>query len=252
LTRPSPASCSFGKAAEALSPATLDSYERILKLWLDHVGDVEVSQITTQDLRAYLAWLRTDYKPHRLSGEDHPLAPKTIRNVWVALSSFFAWASTEFGWPDPIQDVPPPRFEVAPVETFTKDEVEAILKACEYCKESKTRDRRKFTMHRATGNRDRAIILTLLDTGLRATELCSLKVGDVDMKTGRVHVRHGAPGGAKGGKGRAVFLGKSARRCWGFRLRLLVGRAACLSGWARWRRGCFRASGGAGVRCDSG
>lgn len=99
-------------------------------MWLDHVGDVEVSQITTQDLRAYLAWLRTDYKPHRLSGEDHPLAPKTIRNVWVALSSFFAWASTEFGWPDPIQDVPPPRFEVAPVETFTKDEVEAILKAC--------------------------------------------------------------------------------------------------------------------------
>ena len=200
------------KAAEALSPTTLDSYERILNLWLDHVGDFEVGQITTQDLRAYLAWLRTEHKPHRWSGADHPLSPKTIRNVWVALSSFFTWASTEFGLPDPIRDVPPPRFEVAPVETFTKDEVEAILKACEYCKESKTRDRRKFTMHRATGNRDRAIILTLLDTGLRATELCSLKIGDVDMKTGRVHVRHSAPGGAKGGKGRAVFLGKSARR----------------------------------------
>jgi hypothetical protein len=39
----------------------------------------------------------------------HPLTPKTIPKVWVALSSFFAWASTEFGWPDPIQDVPPPR-----------------------------------------------------------------------------------------------------------------------------------------------
>jgi integrase/recombinase XerD len=106
--------------------------------------------------------------------------------------------------PDPVQDVPPPRFEVAPVE--------AILKASEYCKESKTKDRRKFTVHRATGNRDCAIILTLLDTGLRSTELCSLKIGDVDMKTGRVNVRHGTPGGAKGGKGHAVFLGKSARR----------------------------------------
>jgi len=47
------------KAAEALSPTTLDSYERILQQWLDHVGDVEVGQITTQDFRAYLAWLRT-------------------------------------------------------------------------------------------------------------------------------------------------------------------------------------------------
>jgi integrase/recombinase XerD len=52
----------------------------------------------------------------------------------------------------------------------------------------------------------------LLDTGLRASELCSLKVGDVDIKTGRVEVRHGRAGGAKGGKGRAVYIGKSTRR----------------------------------------
>jgi len=58
----------------------------------------------------------------------------------------------------------------------------------------------------------RAIILVLLDTGLRATELCSLSIGDVDLKTGRVDVKHGAGGGAKGGKGRVVFLGKVARR----------------------------------------
>ena len=49
-------------------------------------------------------------------------------------------------------------------------------------------------MRRATGKRDQAIILTLLDTGLRASELSALKIGDVDLKTGKVLVKHGRAG----------------------------------------------------------
>jgi len=52
--------------------------------------------------------------------------------------------------------------------------------------------------------------LVLVDTGLRALELCSLKVGDVEIKRGKVEVKHGFEGGAKGGKGRMVYLGKVA------------------------------------------
>jgi integrase/recombinase XerD len=44
-------------------------------------------------------------------------------------------------------------------------------------------------MRRPNANRDQAIILTLLDTGLRATELYSLTVEDLDLKTGKVNVR---------------------------------------------------------------
>jgi len=53
------------KAAEALSPNTLIAYEHDLKLWIRYAGDVDVCQVTTQNLRAFLAWLHTDYKPHR-------------------------------------------------------------------------------------------------------------------------------------------------------------------------------------------
>ena len=60
--------------------------------------------------------------------------------------------------------------------------------------------------------RDKAILLTLLDTGLREGELCALRVGDVDMKTGKIRIRPGEAGKAKGGKGRVVYMGKSARR----------------------------------------
>ena len=36
-----------------------------------------------------------------------------------------------------------------------------------------------------TALRDRAIILTLVDTGIRASELCALRVEDYDESTGR-------------------------------------------------------------------
>ena len=200
------------KAAEGLSPTTLTSYEGHLKLWISYASDVEIDEVTAQDLRAYLAWLRTDYKPRRLAGGDQPLSPKSARNVWITLSSFFTWASTEFDLPNPMKSVPAPRFERAPVDPFSKGDVEALLKACTFSREADTTDRRRFAMRRPTARRDQAIILTLLDTGLRASELCSLKVGDVEPKTGRVYVKHGLGGGAKFKKGRTVFLGKAARR----------------------------------------
>ena len=80
--------------------------------------------------------------------------------------------------------VPAPNFEEAPVEPFTSEEIEALLKACEYCQLAETTDRR-IRHAPATGKRDRALILTLLDTGLRASELCALKIGDVDARPGR-------------------------------------------------------------------
>ncbi len=200
------------KSAEGLSPRTLVSYEYDLKLWMQHGGDVEVGQVTSQEIRAYLAWLRTDYKPRRWNGSEHPLSPKTIRNVWATLSAFFDWASVEFNVPDPMQGVPAPQYKEPPVEPFTKEQIEALLKVSEYCREANTTERRRFVMRRATARRDRALILTLLDTGLRASELCALKIGDVEQKTGKVDVKHGTLGGAKGGKGRTVYIGQGTRR----------------------------------------
>jgi integrase/recombinase XerD len=200
------------KEAEGISKSSIIGYKHDLKLWLEHMGDTPVDKVTAKDIQAHLAWLRTEYEPRRYSGKIHPLSPKTIRNVWMTLSSFFSWASVEFDIPKPMKGVPIPRCKKSPVDVFTKEDIEALLKACDYCRESNPWDRRKFTMKRSTAKRDRAIILTLFDTGLRASELCALKIGDVDFKTGKVQVKHGVLGGAKGGKGRVVFIGKATRR----------------------------------------
>jgi site-specific recombinase XerD len=54
--------------------------------------------------------------------------------------------------------------------------------------------------------RDVALVLTLLDTGLRVSEVVSLKVGDVDRAGGAIRVL------GKGGKFRSVYVSKETRR----------------------------------------
>lgn len=57
------------------------------------------------------------------------------------------------------------------------------------------------------------VISTLLETGLRVSEVCCLRPGDLDTKAGLLHVRHG-----KGAKRRPVKLGERylrlLRRYW--------------------------------------
>ena len=87
-----------------------------------------------------------------------------------------------------------PKFQQAPVEPLTRDDVEALIAACDFTQRADIAYRRRFRMRRPTAMRDRAIILMLLDTGLRASELCRLRVWDVDLKTGRVEILHGPMG----------------------------------------------------------
>lgn len=202
------------KSAEGLAPVTVSGYERDLKLWIEYQGDVDIFTVETQHILSYLNFLRTEYVPRRIAGNNSKkLAPKSVYNLYVSVSSFFTWASREFDMANPMKNVPRPRVpEDQPVEPLKKEDVELLIAACDFCEEAVTERRRKFTMKRSTSKRDKALILILLDTGLRASELCALRIDDVDMKTGRVLVRPGEAGRAKGGKGRVVFLGKSARR----------------------------------------
>jgi integrase/recombinase XerD len=122
---------------------------------------------------------------------------------------------------NPMKSVPAPKFKIPDVELYTQDEIERILKASAYAREADAFIRRKYSMRLPTANRDQAIILTLLDSGIRASEFSSLRVGDFEAKRGKLDIRHGEEGGAKGGKGRIVYLGNTARHAvW----RYLAGR----------------------------
>lgn len=77
------------KNAEGPSPRTIYSYKRDLELWVSIQGDKDVTQVTTQNLRDYLTFLRIVYTPRRITGNnDRKLTSKTIRNSWVNLSAW--------------------------------------------------------------------------------------------------------------------------------------------------------------------
>jgi integrase len=67
---------------------------------------------------------------------------------------------------------------------FTRDEIAALLKACDVTRNWRTRD--TMASHRPTADRDRAIILALIATGIRAEELCNLTMADLNMGTNAV------------------------------------------------------------------
>lgn len=199
---------SQSKEAEGCAQRTVDHYQRDLRLWLSFRGDGPLEPVEHGEIARYLAYLRTEYVPRRITGgNDRRLSAKSIRNVWGSLSSFFAWLAREFNLPDPMDRIPAPKFQKAEVLPFTREQIEGLLKVCDRSAEAGTLLRKRFTMTRTTAVRDRALIKVLLDTGMRANELCQLNVGDYDPQTGDIRVRFG-----KGGKHRIVYLEKNARR----------------------------------------
>lgn len=201
------------KTAEGLSDNTLVSYRHNLGLFCNRQNrSLELVQVTAAAITEHLAWLRSEYKPKRIDQNRAAISNKTLRNHWVSLKSFFRWVAMEFDIQNLMDKIPAPNFERRPIHPLMKEEIEELLKLCQYSAKAKTKYRRSFAMRRPTANRDVALIMTLLDTWVRAGELCALDIGDLDLRSGQLIIKHGPTGGAKGGQGRVVFLGRQTRR----------------------------------------
>jgi len=173
--------------ARRLSPATIERYYRELDLfrrWLEGLSIRDGTAITADHLRQYLVHLAK----RRNAGGQH-LGYRTLR-------CFLRWYAVEYepdGWQNPITKVRAPKLSQDILPPVSLDDLRRMLATCQ---------RRTFA-----GDRDRAVLLALPDTGCRASEFVALDVGDVDISTGAVTVRRG-----KGGKARVTFLGAKTRR----------------------------------------
>lgn len=173
------------RQAQRLSPATLRFYRQELKYFADFLGEqgaAGVAEVTPDLIRRWLLKLAD----RRGDGGVHA--------SYRAIKAFLRWAWDEYEIParNPISKVKPPKLPQEILEPVSTDDVHALLSTC---------------VRGFLGDRDRAVLLCLLDSGLRAGEFCALDVADVDLSSGRLVVRCG-----KGGKGRVTFLGATARR----------------------------------------
>jgi site-specific recombinase XerD len=175
------------RKAQGFSPKTLKFYESELRLFLEYLKaqDVlETEAITPTHLRAYLLHL----------GERRN--PGGLHCTYRAVKTFLRWYEAEYepeDWTNPIRKVNAPKLTLEPLQPANIAHVKAMLDTCK---------RRTFA-----GDRDRAILLALLDSGLRASELLALNLGDLSLETGALVVHRG-----KGGKFRTAFLEPKAQR----------------------------------------
>ena len=195
----------LARTAEGYSPHTIRDYRLTLRRLVEHLEDPDIATITATDVRSFMAAMRA----RRYRGK--PLGQHTLANMWCAIRSFFGWCLEErLITSRPDAGLKRPQYTRQPIEPFSREDIAALLKAAEYTAEAVTHGRRPFRMRRPTARRDAAIVLFLLDTGLRVGEVERLTVADVDLESGEVAV-HPYNSGRKS-RGRHVYLGNVARR----------------------------------------
>ena len=144
-------------------------------LWIASQGVTDPQQVTARHVRQYLAMLidqgRKDTTLHA-----HARAIRTLLRFWYAENYMPALIKFDM-----------PKLSKKRLPVLTAEQLKLVVKACNV--------------------RDRAIVLFMVDSGLRRGEVINLNWADVDIQTGLVRVHMG-----KGRKDRSAVIGAKTRR----------------------------------------
>jgi site-specific recombinase XerD len=162
------------RKAQNLSPGTIQFYRVKLKLFTDYC-DIAMTDITSSELRNFILHLSETHKPGG------------VHCVYRAVRAFLSWYENEVeDWRNPIHKVRPPKVPSEPLNAIPLQNIASMI--------------------RFSGDRDKAILLALLDTGARAMEFLNINTDDVNI-SGEILIRQG-----KGRKPRTVYLGAKSRK----------------------------------------
>lgn len=168
-------------AARNLTESTQTFYKSKLSLfiaWCEQQGVTLLTALTPHHIRRYLVEAR-----------ERDLSSQYQNNLARAIRAFLNYTVRDgLLEKTPMTNVKMPKIQNKILSAYTDDEVAAILDSCET-------------------TRDTALVLFLLDSGARASELIALNVGHVDLKNGTVTIEDG-----KGQKGRVTHIGTKTRK----------------------------------------
>jgi integrase/recombinase XerC len=167
--------------AENKSPRTIEAYTDAVRLLATyrqaHGKPLLAGELKREHIQEFIADQLARWKP------------ATAHNRYRGLHAFFKWAVAEGDLEaSPMDGMKPPQLPEQPVEVVQPEHLVSLLKTCEG---------RDFT-----SRRDTAIILLLVDTGMRRAECVGMTLDDVDLDQRIVWVL------GKGRRPRALPIGR--------------------------------------------
>lgn len=195
------------KNTEGKSPRTVEYYRENLRRFLWYAEKQgwsdDIRLLDEWKIREFLGYVRNEKNRWGIEGNGSESSRNnssngTVYHYFVSISCFFNWLVKE-GF---IKDNPMARIKVAKpknrvITPYTIEEINRMLTVCD-----------NDYIHNAKflGSRNRAIILVLLDTGVRLSELLGIKVNDLEGGNGCIKVL------GKGNKERMVRMGKVTQK----------------------------------------
>jgi site-specific recombinase XerD len=169
----------MSRQAMLCSPGTISWYSftlgKVIK-WLSENGVTAPEEITARHVRAYLS---------DMAGRG--MSDSYINNHARAIRTLVKFLHSEKYIGEPISFQMPSIAEKR-LLCLSSDDIRKLLDAC-------------------LKPRDKALLLLMVDTGLRRAEVCDLNWSDIEPSSGLVRVKKG-----KGGKARSVVVGATTRR----------------------------------------
>lgn len=179
------------------SKATLTNRRGALNKLLWYIKQEKITTCDTLAIRKFLRYAGDPQAPRWETGVTGPVKAGTIASYHRIFRAWFNWLVKEGTLTkSPMCAITAPLDRPDDILPFTQEQVETLLHA---------------TTNTDYPLRDKVILLLLLDTGLRASELVSLKYGDVNTQEHSLRVE------GKGGKARSVWFGsRTTRAIWDY------------------------------------
>lgn len=160
---------------------------------------IMLHRVNDQAVHLFLEHLAETSKPSKSDHEQ--LSSWTFANYVKCIKRFLNWCLLDEQYSEhvkaiTVQRIKKPKIEETIIETFSPEQIDALFVAC-----AKEESDHLYM-------RDKAILALLLDSGIRANELCTLTIGNTDLSTDDPHIRILG----KGPKWGEVGMGEQARR----------------------------------------
>jgi integrase/recombinase XerD len=152
------------KNSEGLAPRTVEEYQIHFQWLCDYFGkDLSREEITTE---AFLGWI--DYMTH-----EKQLKPNTVNIRVRTMRAFLRYCFMENLIDEPIHErFKPVKVAEEVIEALSVAEIKSLLNS--------------FDENTFVGYRDKVMVMVLLDTMVRISELLAMKRSNVDFKAGTI------------------------------------------------------------------